>query len=379
MSQSFLSQSHQMDMACEVLYATKHIENIGTPSSEPALRGTHIHDACKLYVRHLVQKRLKQDYGFFDNMVELGGYLPEAVKILRKLRGSITIDPEAVLLVEGRLYLDGDFKPIEKPTPFEYAGTLDLLEAHGSEGMIRDWKSHYYISKADTFQGLFYSVLAFCCYPHLEKITFELMFVRYGVAKQVEYLREDLPEMTQTVRATRQRQLAVHRKHEQRGLAGLTALPGSHCCYCSLLMNGCPIDAINPYANPSPEERVRLGIKLLEMKKQNDRVLRDIVKAQGPIKIEDANGNPYAAAYHPTETMSFPANTIYPELEAWQEGHPNDRITEKVRIGSTELKPLLETKKRAGLATQIEPLIQITEKTIFRISGIEDEDFGDDS
>lgn len=375
---SFLSQSHQMDMACEVLYAKKHIENSVSPSSEPALRGTHIHDACKLYVRHLVQKRLKQDHAFFDNMIELGGYLPEAVKILRKLRGSITIDPEAVLLVEGRLYLDADFKPVEKPTPFEYAGTLDLLEAHGSEGFIKDYKSQWNIESADTFQGLFYSVLTLCTFTHIEKITFELMFVRYNVAKRIEYLREDLPEMIQTVRVTRQRQLAIHRRHEERGLAGLIALPGPQCGYCSLLMNECPIDAINPYANPSPEERVRLGIKLLEMKKQNDRVLRDIVKAQGPLKVEDANGNPYAAAYHPTETMSFPANTIYPELEAWQEGHPNDRITEKVRISSTELKPLLETKKRAGLAAQIEPLIQIQEKTIFRISGIEDEDFGDD-
>jgi len=130
-------------------------------------------------------------------------------------------------------------------------------------------------------------------------------------------------------------------------------------------MNGCPIDDINPMGNPTPEERVMWGVRNAAAKRQNDRVLKSIVKARGPVRIEDANGTVLEASFRPTETASFSYTKNQQLIDDWDVAHPHDQIAPRLKIGSTELTPLLSAKKRLALADLIQ--VDIEDGTTFRI------------
>lgn len=366
-----LSQSRYESMACPWLYATQHIEGVQQPPNEFALRGTEIHDVIKTYIEHLVAQKLHSDYEHFEKLLQ-EGWGHEAVTILMGMKESLIIDPEAVLGVEMYLSLDETFKFIEgEEATAAYEGTLDYAQVNGDTMEIWDWKSFWAIVKADTFQSKFYPMLAFCAFPHINRIVFHLQFVRFGVSRSVEYSRDDLPALAGMAQIARNRQLGLHRVN---GLTDdlLEAMPGQHCGYCNKLMNGCPIDKINPYGNPSPEERVRWSIKNTAAKRQNDAILKDLVRARGPIRVEDANGEQYEAAFHETLSDVIPLEENYETLWNWDQAHPSDRLIPRCRIGATELKPYLKAKKRTSLKESI--IVDRTPKTTFKITGIEDED-----
>jgi hypothetical protein len=84
-----LSQSRHGDMACETLYAHKHVQRARMGESEPAARGTEIHQVLATYINHLVRTRRASDLEAFD--------------------------PEKILATELHIALDENFLPIEHP------------------------------------------------------------------------------------------------------------------------------------------------------------------------------------------------------------------------------------------------------------------------
>ena len=79
-----MSQSRYGDIACETLYVRKHVHGLKLGESEPAARGTEIHQALATYINHLVRTRRTTDMQVFDSLTGTVG--AEAREVLEKVR-----------------------------------------------------------------------------------------------------------------------------------------------------------------------------------------------------------------------------------------------------------------------------------------------------
>jgi hypothetical protein len=385
-----LSQSRQALMACPHLYVERIVLGKREAPNPYAQRGQIIHKILATYVDHLVRTRQGTDVEMYDRL--LIGLDQEALEVLQPMRDSFAVDPERVVGTELYLALDEALQPMDAnyaaTRPGEawlpaYEGTPDLVFAHDVEtAEIWDWKSYYQIIEADTFQAELYPLLVFLHFPQLQHIRFRLEFVRYGAHRVAEYSRADVPRLKKKAKAERERQRALHGSIE----APTLAMPGSHCCWCPKLLpslelqngrtvaaeNVCPIAAINPYTQQSPEDRVRFAVWLSAARKENDRVLKDHVNAQGPIDVADGNGQQYRASFALKERTKFPLKAALPVLNTWAAN--GEALHERLYIGATELKPLLKAKKRAALAEELAGVAVKIPQTRFGVSGVEDEE-----
>lgn len=366
-----LSQSRYELMACPALYKSKVMDGTLEAPNPFSQRGTEIHRVLAKYVDHLVETRQQTDLLAFDDLV--CGIDGEAGDILAGVRDRIVIDPEKVLGTESHLALDEHLSPI----PYEesdpdfgfrigaFEGTLDLVLLDGAECEIDDYKSHYQIYDADSFQVKFYALLIFQHLPQVEKVRFILEFVRYGAKRSAEFTREkDLAKLQKMALDARERQRTLHAAV----LNGddVQAMPGSHCVYCPKLQKGCPIAEINPYANQTPEERVRLGIWLAAAKKQNDVVLKDHINVNGPVKIADGNGNSYEAGFRLQNRSHYPLSCYSTIAER------DPDLVSKLTISG--LSAPLKTKKRIDLKEALDEKRLTTCVTKFGITGVDDDD-----
>jgi len=192
-----LSQSRQCDMACEALYRFKHVRRENMSESEPAARGTEIHRILATYIDHLAQVGRALDLEVFDQLMRTAS--GEAREVLEKFRDNHAFEPDKVLATELHIALDEDFLPMEDSLSYQghpnmpasaipaYEGTLDLVMLHSlTDAEIEDWKSYYQVIAADTFQSKFYPMLLMSLNPSLERVKFNLEFVRYGTSRSVE-------------------------------------------------------------------------------------------------------------------------------------------------------------------------------------------------
>jgi hypothetical protein len=360
-----LSQSRYGDMACETLYAQKHIQCARLGESEAAARGTEIHQVLAAYINHLVRTRRATDLEVFDALVSGAG--AEAREVLEKFRDNHAFDPEKILATELHIALDDSFLPIEHPDDdgqiAQYEGTLDLVLLDSvSEAEIDDWKSYYQVIAADTFQSKFYPLLLMCLNPSLERVKFVLEFVRYGVSRCVEYTLKDLPWLMELALRERARQRKLHQNRSRK----LKTSPGRHCTWCSLLLNGCPVAKTNPYARMTSEGRLRFAVWLQEAEKQNTKVLKDLMLERGPIRYRDGNQNEYLAEFVPVEKKFYPYRDAASILDKWFCTHPNEqRLWEKLTVSG--LSSPLKAEKRAELAQELATIADVRLETELRI------------
>lgn len=355
-----LSQSRHGDMGCETLYVHKHILCARLAESEPAARGTEIHQMLATYLDHLVKTRRSTDLEAFDALMRAAG--SEARDVLEKFRNNHAFDPEKILATELHIALDKDFLPIEPADgdarTAEYEGTLDLVMVHSlTEAEIEDWKSYYQIIDADTFQSKFYPLLLMCLNPSLERVKFVLEFVRYGASRSVDYTRKDLPWLQELAQRERGRQKKLHRlassgKHEPK------ASPGKHCTWCPLLLNGCPVAETNPYGRMTAEKRLRFALWLQEAEKHNTKVLKNLVQKRGPIRYCDGNQEEYLAEFVPVEKKFYPYRDAITILDEWFRTHPEEaKLREKLTISG--LSPALKAEKREELAEKLTKVAEV--------------------
>src|SRR6266699_2071098 len=265
-----LSQSRYGDMACETLYVCKHVQGTRLGESEPAARGIEIHEVLASYLNHLVRARRATDLEVFDALVRGAG--AEAREVLETFRNNHAFDPEKILATELHIALDQNFLPIQHSAnasqAAEYEGTLDLVMIHSfTEAEVDDWKSYYQVIDADTFQSKFYPMLLMSLNPSLERVKFNLEFVRYGVSRCVEYTRADLRWLRELAQRERARQREFHALNGHAGRMSKTS-PGKHCTWCPLLLNCCPVAKTNPYRRMTPERRLRFALWLQQVEKQ---------------------------------------------------------------------------------------------------------------
>lgn len=385
-----LSQSRQTLMACSYLYMKRIISGLSEADNKYSLRGREVHDFLAEYVTHLVDTRQRQDIGHFNMMLDGSGLTADAIDILAAMRDGFEVDPDQVLCCEKRLYLDAEFNPVildddvqakDVPEHIHYEGKPDLvLLLNGSEARIPDYKSQFQIVDADTFQGRLYSLLVMLHYPFVEKVTFELQFVRYGRAsRSVTYTRSDIPHLKGLVSRERDRQLVLHQAASPETLS---AMPGPHCAFCPLLHTTCPIKETNVHAEQSPEDRLRFEIWAKEALKVNEQVLKAHVNVHGAVRVQDDNSNLYIREFQLKERTFYPALATLQQVTDWiKQGGDDFTVkqdgSERLRIGATELKPMLKAKKRAPLAEKINGVKQVEQYTQFSLAGVDADDEGD--
>ena len=244
-----LSQSRHEQMACPESYIHQTVEGHKQPDSMASERGSEVHHVLSEYIRHCVARKVAVDFPHFDKLAAAAG--PVAGPILDNLRDTFVVDWKHVLATELRLRLDSELRPTlyeqkldgilhlhvedELPAldedysrePAAHAGTLDVLKISddATEATVDDFKSHPRPFDPDTYQAVLYSFMVFKHIPTLRKVTFRLIFVRYGadVIREASWTRDEMPEMANQIRRARERQLAL----EAAGTG--PALPGSHC------------------------------------------------------------------------------------------------------------------------------------------------------
>ena len=373
-----LSQSRQSDMACEALYRFKHVRREQNSESKPAARGTEIHRILATYIDHLVRVGRTLDLEVFDQLMRTAS--GEAREVLEKFRDNHAFEPDKVLATELYIALDEDFSPIEDSLSDErnpnakiqtipaYEGTLDLVILHSlTEAEIEDWKSYYQVIAADTFQSKFYPMLLMCLNPSLERVKFNLEFVRYGTSRTVEYTRADLPWLKELAQSERARQRELHKRN---GSRTAKASPGRHCTWCPLLLNSCPVAKTNPYRRMTPERRLRFALWLQQAERHNALVLKDLVTERGPIRYRDENQNEYVAAFEAVEKRSYPYNKVASVLAEWIEAHPEDKELME-GLSASGLSSRLKAKKRRALSEELQALANVRVDTQLKIGRAE--------
>ena len=355
-------------MACETLYARKHVQRAKIADSEPAARGIEIHQILATYITHLVRTKRPTDLEAFDALMKQAG--AEAREVLEKFRDNHVFEPERILATELHIALDGDFQPLadsddDGQTP-EYEGTLDLVMLHSlTEAEIEDWKSYYQIVDADTFQSKFYPLLLMCLNPSLEKVKFVLEFVRYGASRCVEYMKFSLAGPFRLRQFLEPRQVlpcesAVSDDRD------LKVSPGRHCTWCPLLLSGCPVAQTNPYSQMTAEQRLRFALWLQEAEKQNTKVLKDLMVERGPIRYRDGNEGEYLADFVPVEKKFYPYRDAVSILDEWFKTHPDERgLRDKLTISG--LSSAIRAEKRAELAQTLAGIVDLHVETELRI------------
>ena len=397
-------------MACPHLYNITVIAGTKRTDNEYSLRGTEVHKLSD-YIDHLVATKQTSDPEWFRENILSRPYGDDAIAILTSAVEWIMIDPEKILGTEVYLALDEKLEPIftdeegEKEDFTAFEGTLDYIQCPDAEtGEIWDWKSFFQVVDPDSFQSRLYPLLLFKHYPTLKLVRFHLQFVRYGISRSVEYTREQVPELEAEAKRYRARQLKLHAAAAMptEGLDVATeydvkgkfmgAMPGAHCQYCPKLTASlgamqivkaagttagvdpnkiCPLAEINPFVAHSVEDRVRYGIWISQAARENARVLREHVKLNGPIEIEDANGQKYSARYDETAEVKYPLKGAFEVISQWATESGED-LTAKLYVGATQFSPLLKAKKRAALAHALEDVTVVIPGTEWAIGKVKE-------
>ncbi len=368
-----LSQSGYEQMACGYGYRATRVHGVGRAGSTWGDLGRETHRLISEYIEHLVETRQSTDYEFFDALT--AGANPEALDGLDRVRETLLIDPEKILGTEQYIGLDKDFSLVVMERVPEghrtggdprivYEGTLDLVLLHSAtEAEIPDWKYHFHIAAPESFQSKFYPLLLFCALPSLEIVHFRLEYLRWGVDRVVTFTRSDVPRLKRMAIAARNRQRKlVQLRKEPR------PTPHKGCMYCPLLLSGCPMDKVNPYARLTPQQRLRLQIYLEAAMKVNQSLLKEWAQQQ-PITVRDDNGATYMGSFVPRKRTRYALENVLPVVDEWDRSHPDDRLRPRLMVGATELNDLAKARtKRPGLADILSAVAEATPYSEFEIS-----------
>lgn len=372
-----LHQSTFELMRCPTAYAAWR-EGKRTPSSLESARGTEIHHVMATYADHCVSQRVGADWEYFDQLTIAAG--DEAGPILESMRDSHIVDWKHIYGTEMTLALDEDLAPVRVPKICEegnwspsfhdaipglvytdadpaHAGTLDVLSLfEDNTAVIDDYKSHPQPFDPETYQGMLYPFMVFKHFPHIQRVTFRLRFVRYpNVVRENAWTRDQMPDMERTIRQARGRQQSIELKILNN--QPLDAFPHAGCHYCPLATNfTCPIAEFNPEINLSMVERAKFARWYSILSKPNNAVLKNHVQATGRgIDLIDGTGQLYTYDAQESAKKVYPLDrTLIRILDDYSEASGEDWPAMKLAISSTSLSPKLKTKKRSALRETIE-------------------------
>jgi len=355
-----LSQSRQALLACPLFYVQQVIKGKDAPESIAAVRGRVVHAILCKYVRELAKAGLSKRPEYFDTL--LHGLPADAREILEQQRDRIEINPDEIYKAEFHCMMNEEFQPVAFGTDtWAYESTLDLvLVKDPSAATIIDWKSQFQAVDPDTFQARLYSLQLFMLNPQFEKVTFELRFVRWGgKARAVTFNREDVPKLQAEARRYREMQLQLHKEAGEDGFEP-SVFAGTHCVYCPLLGNGCPVEE-NPAEDVTTSMQKVLYYRLAL--KKFEPIIKEHCNAFGPVTHKDGAGNVYEAFWDTTEEKRISIDAL-PVIQKWAKAREKDFL-EYITLSGISGK--LKAKKRADLADAVANFVTMKVKPKFRI------------
>jgi len=242
----------------ECLYRLHQTQILGVrePESAYAARGRDFHEMAKMYVDYLVQSGQESDLVYAEDLARTGPWNAEAAGIFLSWTGSETVTPSAVFATEYQIRLDEQLKSCA-PQDALYSGDLDRIDIHGKAAVINDYKTHFAIYEPLTAQSVFYPWLLWNVMPHLEEITFNLEFVRYGASRTRIFRQEDLERIDSWVQDQVARFAVAVERNEW------PAAANTGCVYCRL---DCPLVASG--MSPAVLGQVKTDIQARAMAQQ---------------------------------------------------------------------------------------------------------------
>jgi len=331
------------------------IHGLNQVTGQAARRGIACHEFLRAYTQHLVKTKRTQDLEWCAE--HLKGIEPSAIEILDGIYPEFTIDPEVVYATEQHITMDESFKVGAKKPAYEL--TIDLIELHEETlAKITDYKSQFQAIDADTFQARLYSLGVFMLNHTIEQVEFQLKFLRWGKARSVTFTREQIPELQAEAKRWRERQISLHEADRQK--FPIDALPGSHCVYCALLGDNCPVEA-NPYEGVETHLRKALYFKAAYQK--SFEILKAHCDEGGPVKAPDGTGVLYEAAWGVSESTKYGLDCLS-QVQLW-DSKMKDDLQKKITLSG--LASPLKAKKREPLADTLANLVITETKPRFRI------------
>jgi len=350
-----LSQSRQSLLACPWRYCQEQIHGLNQITGEAARRGIACHEFLRAYTQHLVKTKRTQDLDWCAE--HLKGIEPSAIEILEGIYPEFRIDPEVVYATEQHITMDENFKVGTKKPAFEM--TIDLIELHEETlAKITDYKSQFQAIDANTFQARLYSLGVFMLNPTIEQVEFQLKFIRWGKARSVTFMREQIPELQAEAKRWRERQISLHEADRQK--FPIDALPGSHCVYCALLGDNCPVEA-NPYEGV--ESHLRKALYFKAAYQNSFEILKAHCDEGGPVKAPDGTGVIYEAAWGVSDRKKFGIEAV-PVIAKWDKAKHDDVMS---KLSLSGLGTPLRAKKRAELADEVANFTEVETRPRFRI------------
>lgn len=190
-----IRQSLLEDAKCLYRFHALHIEGIKEPSNEFQERGVDLHALHSKYVNHLLATDQEFDFEYAANLASSPEWNRDAVAIFNRWYPSQIFEPRKIYGTEVKIELGLGLKPISLGEVAAYSGILDRLEISGTTATVVDLKSHFGSFAPTTIQSFFYPWLIRKSMPYIEKIGFELHFVRWNIVRKVEFTAEEIDQL----------------------------------------------------------------------------------------------------------------------------------------------------------------------------------------
>lgn len=364
-----LSQSLVQTLACPEGYVEQFVKGRKMPDSEPSFRGTTIHNVMGAYIRHCKQVKKSSDWVAFDKLASTAGI--EAYQILEGMRDNYLVDFSRAGEPEVRLGLDEDFQPCDPDSPeCAYAGTPDIVYAlDDAYARIEDFKSHFKIFEADTFQSRLYILMLLQHHPDLAGAYFELVFVRYARARRRSelYTRLRIPELMAEAERYRAIQLEIYDDANVD-----TAIPHAGCQYCPKLADmSCSMADTNVHLTMDPSRAAKVNVWARQLVTISNTVIRAASDAKdgAPVTFDTATGKTYSfgsvAGFQRTLSIRKAWDLLQDQIHATPS---DDNLLDKVGVKVSSLAQYAKAKKRVVLDGAFQDALELRPKTTFKLT-----------
>lgn len=276
-----IRQSTLEDARCLYRFHKKNILGLKEPDSEAADRGNHVHALAKQYVDFLKGSNQESDWSYAAELIAEGDWNPEAASLFRNWVRQRSFDPARIFATEYKVRLDWNLQSCDDADAV-YSADIDRLEIVGRVAELCDLKTHWGVFEPTTIQSIIYPWMLWKVMPHLEKINFNLEFIRWGITKTRTFDRDHLETMDRYIDNQVTRLLAAVEEDDW------PASVNSKCVYCHL---DCPLVAAGLTRNAvgqiqSPEQAKQLAQELFALArsyKQTHALLKAYAMEHGSI------------------------------------------------------------------------------------------------
>lgn len=324
---------------CPRKFKLQYIDKLPEVPSDALEIGSEVHEWIKNYTQHCQDAGLQTDLEFLRSV----NARPEVMELLERFADTHMFAPGNYTFEEmWKMDFEG----------YTWWAVVDLLEDRGETVIITDYKTDRAIrSQADIESDLqlkIYAERASEKVPEAQEFICRIDFVRFGVIREVTYMREDIPKIKREMLS------AVERIESDEEFK---ARPGAMCAWCSWTADCPAIKADGVEVITCPEDAEKLAAQKIAIearKKQIDALLKEYCTVEGNIEV-----NGMSVGWQISETDKYPnTESIARIIEAnGRDPYPF------LRVDAVAIKKLL---KQDGMRDELDDYIETSKSTTFK-------------